>query len=99
MIAASPVQRRARFEYRELVVRLELDPRLFRSQWELEAHVNQVIALQLQRLRRDDWEPDGPTEWNALWQASRIKIRRDGRPQGYRTIYEAVVLPLRRPLD
>src|SRR5579862_9349959 len=34
---------------------------------------NDIVSNELRRLARDDWEPDGLTDWSYLWWGGRIR--------------------------
>jgi hypothetical protein len=94
--AAGGSPSRQHWEYRDLVIPLEASSRIF---WEFpqesRARFDEVVAEHLGRAGLEGWQPDEPTDFDALKAAGRLAETRHRR-FGHITVYASVAIRLRR---
>jgi hypothetical protein len=90
--------RQIRWEFTELTIPIGASSRIF---WEYpedaRARFAEVVQQHLERASLEGWQPDEPTDWDALKAAGRVAEVRHRR-FGHITLYESVTIRLRRVL-
>ena len=94
--SAAPA-RRARWEYWDLTVPLNVDYRLEAGPSEADERCRQILRRRLERVRRDGWQAEGPTEWQSLLAAGYVRWGDFGTQPATRTRrYLSVTVRLKR---